>query len=147
MSIHQTDDFAGTRLSKTKELADSGPLAARAEAPAHDGPLAIIRQRSRTPGRAGLRALSQWYIEFEPWAPRKIEPLMGWTSSRDPYSDIRLDFPSLKSAVLFAESRGWRYSIIDRPAILQHRNYQSELARQRTLRRPAIPLVQDAELK
>lgn len=136
MNIHRHDDFAGIPLSDAKEYARRESSAGRGCAPAHDSPLAIICQRSRTPGRAGLRALSQWYIEFEPWAPRKIEPLMGWTSSRDPFSNIRLEFPSLKSAVSFAESRGWRYSIIDRPSKLQRRNYQTELARQRTLRQP-----------
>jgi len=72
---------------------------------------------------------------------------MGWTSSRDPYSNIRLEFPSLTSAVSFAESKGWSYSIIDRPVTLQRRNYQEELAQQRTLRRPANLLVEGATLR
>lgn len=137
MNIHRNNDFLETPRSVNKDDAIPKSLSSHSIAPARERPLAIIRQRARTPGRAGLRSLSRWQIDFEPWTPRKTEPLMGWTSSRDPYSNIRLEFPSLNSAVSFAESKGWSYSIIDRPVTLQRRNYQAELARQRTLRRPA----------
>lgn len=140
MNIHRKDDLVGTPLSVSKDEATMRSLPSRSTTPARNLPMAIIRQRSRTPGRAGLRALARWYIEFEPWAPRKKEPLMGWTSSQDPYSNIVLEFPDLTSAVSFAESNGWRYSIIDQPEKLQHRNYQAELARQRTLRQPVKPM-------
>lgn len=149
MNIHRNNDFVGTPLPVKKDDLNLRlrSLPSRSIASERERPLAIIRQRARTPGRAGLRSLSRWYIEFEPWAPRRTEPLMGWTSSRDPYSNIRLEFPSLTSAVSFAESKGWSYSIIDRPVTLQRRNYQEELAQQRTLRRPANLLVEGVKLR
>ncbi|GLC62766.1 hypothetical protein PLESTB_001936600 [Pleodorina starrii] len=52
-----------------------------------------------------------WILEFEPSRPPQIEPLMGHTSSDDPYRPIRLKFPDRDSAVDFAERQDWRYII------------------------------------
>jgi hypothetical protein len=50
-------------------------------------------------------------LEFEPSRPPQIEPLMGYTSSDDPYRPIRLKFPDRASAVEFAERQDWRYIV------------------------------------
>lgn len=97
------------------------------DAPVSDLPTAIIRQRLRDPGRGGLRGAQDWFIEFEPWSAKSIEPLMGWTSSRDPLGGLRLWFPTLSSAVAFAESKEWRYVVIERAKHPPERNYQAEL--------------------
>ena len=97
------------------------------DAPGYDIPRALIRRRPRDPSRGGRRFLNSWILEFEMWGRREIEPLMGWTSSNDPYASVRLEFPNLESAVEFAESRGWRYTISEAPARRQQRNYQTEL--------------------
>ena len=55
-------------------------------------------------------------LDFEPARPKHIEPLMGWTSSDDPYSQIRLTFPDRESAIDFAERNDWRYVVHDTPA-------------------------------
>ena len=58
-------------------------------------------------GRAGTE---RWLLEYEPGA-REVEPLMGWTSSRDTRRQLRLSFDSKEEAVAYAEKQGLMYSI------------------------------------
>lgn len=66
--------------------------------------------------QSGGRHKRHWVLEFESKSPRWIEPLMGWTASDDPFSQIRLTFPDLASAVDYAERQGLDYQVIDPPA-------------------------------
>ena len=59
-------------------------------------------------GHAGTR---RWALEFEPDAPRRVEPLMGWTSSSDMRSQVRLSFASKDEAVAYAKKQGYMYRI------------------------------------
>ncbi|ESJ93795.1 ETC complex I subunit [Acinetobacter lwoffii] len=57
-----------------------------------------------------------WVLEFEPSRPQNLEPLMGWTTSQDPYRPIRMTFPDRDSAVDYALKNDWRYIVReDRP--------------------------------
>ena len=58
-------------------------------------------------GRAGA---DRWLLEYEPGA-REVEPLMGWTTSRDTRRQLRLTFDSKEEAVAYAEKHGLMYSI------------------------------------
>ena len=40
-----------------------------------------------------------WRLAFERRNPPFIDPLMGWTGSRDPLSQLELTFPTLEDAV------------------------------------------------
>jgi hypothetical protein len=52
----------------------------------------------------------EWLLEFEPWDRKEIEPLMGWTATRDPFTSFyRLRFRDRQSAIDFAERHGWKY--------------------------------------
>ncbi len=63
-------------------------------------------------GHAGTR---RWVLEFEPATPRQVEPLMGWTSSGDTKSQLRLPFASKDEAVAYARKKGFMY-VVDEPA-------------------------------
>ena len=52
-------------------------------------------------------------LEFEPWRALTIEPLMGWTSSDDPYTQIRLTFPTLTAAGDYAGRQGLDYVVVE----------------------------------
>jgi ETC complex I subunit conserved region len=79
-------------------------------------PVAYIYQPARSPMQSGLARLHEWVLEFAPWSAAEIEPLMGWTSSRDPFASIpRLRFPDRESAIAFAERHGWHYLARDPP--------------------------------
>ena len=62
-------------------------------------------------GRATTR---RWVMEFEPQAPRQVEPLMGWTSSADTRAQLRLRFDTLEEAIAYAQQEGLMYSV-ERP--------------------------------
>ena len=47
-----------------------------------------------------------WVLEYEPDTSLVIEPLMGWTSSADTRSQVRLRFATKEEAVAFATRHG-----------------------------------------
>lgn len=78
-------------------------------------PLAIIRRPARSVTQSAPRSRS-WVLEFEATRAPKLDPLMGWTSSDDPFRTIRLAFPDAESAIRYAEANDWRYVVLeDRP--------------------------------
>jgi hypothetical protein len=72
---------------------------------------ARIYRPSRTATQSGVASAKLWILEFEPAAPRQIDPLMGWTSSRDMRSQVRLKFATQAEAVAYAEKNGLRYRL------------------------------------
>jgi ETC complex I subunit conserved region len=78
-------------------------------------PLAYIHQPAPSPLQYGKAGTRHWVLEFEPSSPPEIDPLTGWTGSRDPFAHIRLTFPDLQSAIDFAERQGWPYLVQEPP--------------------------------
>ncbi|HBK92433.1 MAG TPA: ETC complex I subunit [Parvularcula sp.] len=73
---------------------------------------ARIFQPSKTAMQSGKAKAGRWVIEFEAAAARRIDPLMGWTSSEDPRADqVRLSFATKEAAVKYAESRNIPYQL------------------------------------
>lgn len=89
-----------------------------------DVPTAIIYRPARSAMTSAPRP-NYWVLEFEPLRPLWIEPLMGYTSSDDPYRSIRLKFPDQQSAIDFAEHNDWRYIVReDAPARAHHNRWR-----------------------
>ena len=61
--------------------------------------------------QSGKAKTGHWVLEFEPELPRKIDPLMGYTSSGDMKSQIRLTFETLDEAVAYAQRNGIAYRV------------------------------------
>jgi hypothetical protein len=83
-------------------------------------PLAYIYQPSPSAMQSGLAGRPrEWVLEFEPWDRKEVEPLMGWTASRDPFTSFyrlrflerqsAIDLAERQSAIDLAERHGWRY--------------------------------------
>jgi ETC complex I subunit conserved region len=72
---------------------------------------ARIYRPSRTATQSGNALAKHWVLEFEPAAPRQIDPLMGWTSSRDMKSQVRLKFATQGEAVAYASKNGLNYRV------------------------------------
>jgi hypothetical protein len=72
---------------------------------------ARIFRPSRTATQSGIALAKLWVLEFEPAAPREIDPLMGWTSSRDMKSQVRLKFATQEEAIAYAKKNGLSYRI------------------------------------
>ena len=66
---------------------------------------------SRTATQSGIARAKLWVLEFEPAAPRQIDPLMGWTSSGDMRSQVRLNFATQEEAIAYAKKNGLNYRI------------------------------------
>jgi hypothetical protein len=71
---------------------------------------ARIYRPAKTAMQSG-QAKDRWLLEYEPEAPRAVEPLMGWTSSADMKSQIRLWFDSEAEAVTYAQRNGIAYRV------------------------------------
>ena len=71
---------------------------------------ARIYQPARSAMQAG-QAKDDWLLEYEPEKPREIEPLMGWTSSSDMRSQVKLRFDSRDEAIAYAERNGIAYRV------------------------------------
>ena len=57
------------------------------------------------------QAKDKWLLEYEPETARQIEPLMGWTSSTDMKSQIKLRFDTKEEAIAYAQRNGIAYRI------------------------------------
>ena len=75
-------------------------------------PLAIIYRPSRNVMQSGPRS-EQWVLKFEPASTPKLGWLMGYVSTRDPYSQIEMKFPDRQSAIEFAEYNDWNFIVRD----------------------------------
>ncbi|KAJ7944533.1 NADH dehydrogenase [ubiquinone] iron-sulfur protein 4, mitochondrial [Quillaja saponaria] len=73
----------------------------------------LIYSPARTATQQGSGKVGKWKINF--LSTQKWEnPLMGWTSTGDPYShvgDSALSFDSEEAAKAFAEKHGWDYVV------------------------------------
>lgn len=74
---------------------------------------ARIYQPAKNAMQSGRGRTKDWVLEHEPSAPREIDPLMGWTSSRDTQTQVRLEFDTREEAVAYAERHGLAYTIIE----------------------------------
>jgi NADH dehydrogenase len=67
---------------------------------------ARIYQPAKTAMSSGTARTKHWVLEFAPAERREIDPLMGWTSSGDMDSQVRLRFDSKQAAVDYAKHHG-----------------------------------------
>lgn len=67
---------------------------------------ARIYQPARTAMSSGQSKTKHWVLEFAASAPREVDPLMGWTSSSDTQSQVRLRFDSKEAALDYAKENG-----------------------------------------
>jgi len=67
---------------------------------------ARIYQPARTAMSSGQAKTKGWVLDYAPAAPREIDPLMGWTSSGDTQSQVRLRFDTKQAALAYAREHG-----------------------------------------
>jgi hypothetical protein len=67
---------------------------------------ARIFSPARTAMQSGKARTGSWVLEYEPEKKKKIDPLMGYTTSSDMRSQIRLVFDTKEEAVAYAEKNG-----------------------------------------
>ncbi|MFV0490501.1 MAG: ETC complex I subunit [Pseudorhodobacter sp.] len=67
---------------------------------------ARIYQPARNAMQSGTAKTHHWVLEFAPASARGVDPLMGWTSSDDMASQVRLRFDSREAALSYAKAKG-----------------------------------------
>jgi ETC complex I subunit-like protein len=73
--------------------------------------VAVIYRPTRSAMTSGKARSQQWKLRFKPRSPHYVEPLMGWTASDDPVSQIELTFPSMETAVAYARRQGLNFVV------------------------------------
>ena len=67
---------------------------------------ARIFKPAKTAMSSGTAKTKGWVLEFAPVSKREVDPLMGWTSSDDTQSQVRLSFDSKEAALEYAQEKG-----------------------------------------
>jgi hypothetical protein len=72
---------------------------------------ARIFSPAKTAMQSGKAKTGHWVLEFDPEMRKKIDPLMGYTTSGDMRSQIRLTFETREEAVAYAEKEGLAFRV------------------------------------
>ena len=73
---------------------------------------AKIYKPSKTAMQSGLKKFDKWILEYFTENPG-INPLMGWESSKDTYSGIKLEFSSKDLAIDYARKNNINFELIE----------------------------------
>ncbi|WP_417461983.1 ETC complex I subunit [Kordiimonas sp.] len=63
---------------------------------------ARIYQPAKNAMQSGTANTQKWVLEFEPELAKDIDPLMGWTGSRDMRGQVRMKFATQQEAEAYA---------------------------------------------
>lgn len=67
---------------------------------------ARIYKPAKTAMSSGTAKTHLWVLEFAQDSARSVDPLMGWTSSSDMQTQVKLTFESKEAALAYAEAKG-----------------------------------------
>ena len=73
---------------------------------------ARLYQPARNAMQSGMAKSKDWVLEFAPSSARSVDPLMGWTSSSDTQTQVKMRFDSQKAAEAYAKARGIEYTVV-----------------------------------
>ena len=74
-------------------------------------PHARIYQPARTALQQGAALTQEWILEFVPAERRRHDPLMGWISSGDTRTQVKLRFATREEAIAYAQQSGIAYEV------------------------------------
>ena len=73
---------------------------------------AKIYKPSKTAMQSGIKKFDKWIIEFITEKPG-INPLMGWESSTDTNSELKLEFSNKELAIEYAKKNKINFELIE----------------------------------
>lgn len=82
-----------------------------------------VYTRNARPMQAGPAHAGEWVVAFEPYLKPGVDPLMGWISSADPQTQVRLIFPTQEAALAYCRRERLAFDII--PPETRHRRLRS----------------------
>jgi hypothetical protein len=74
---------------------------------------ARIYKPAKTAMQSGTAKTKSWVLDYEPAAPKEVEPLMGWTSSGDTRQQVLLRFDSKEEAIAYCRRHCITYQVFD----------------------------------
>ena len=94
---------------------------------------ARIYKPARNAMQSGKGKSDAWLLEFEQEAPRAADPLMGWTSTTETTTQVRLRFASCEDAENYAKRKGIAYQVqAETPVRMQKKSYSDNFKFGRT---------------
>ena len=73
---------------------------------------AKIYKPTKTAMQSGKKNTKKWLLEFDT-SDSEVSPLMGWISSKDTMSEIKLEFDSKDQAINYAKKNNLDYYILE----------------------------------
>jgi hypothetical protein len=73
---------------------------------------AKIYKPSKTAMQSGKRNTKKWILEFDT-LNTEINPLMGWESSKDTMSEVKLEFSTKIEALYYVKKNNIKYYIVE----------------------------------
>jgi hypothetical protein len=73
---------------------------------------AKIYRPAKTAMQSGKAKTHLWVLEFDAEAPRKIDPIMGYTSTTDMQQQVKLTFETRELAEAYAQRKAIEYRVI-----------------------------------
>ena len=73
---------------------------------------AKIYKPSKTAMQSGKRNTKKWILEFDT-ADNETNPLMGWESSKDTMSEIKLEFSSKEEVISYVKKNNIDYYVVE----------------------------------
>ena len=67
---------------------------------------------TKTAMQSGNRNTKKWLLEFDT-LNKGINPLMGWETSKDTMSEVKLEFSTKERAIIFAKKNNIDYYVVE----------------------------------
>jgi hypothetical protein len=94
---------------------------------------ARIYKPSRNAMQSGKGKSDYWVLEHEPETRRAADPLMGWTSTSDTVTQVKLTFDTREEAEAYAKRKGLAYTVqVEAPVRAQKKSYSDNFKFGRT---------------
>lgn len=74
---------------------------------------ARIYQPAKTAMQSGTAKTKGWILDFAQGSAREVDPLMGWTSTDDTQTQVRLRFDSREEAEDYARAKGIEFEVLE----------------------------------
>ena len=86
---------------------------------------AKIYKPSKTAMQSGKRNTKNWILEFDT-LNTGINPLMGWETSKDTMSEVKLEFSSKEEALIYVKKNNIDYYIVEPQRAKIFKKYYSD---------------------
>ena len=73
---------------------------------------ARIYRPARNAMQSGNAKTKSWVLEFTQTSSREVDPLMGWTSSNDTQTQVKMRFESQAAAESYAKANSIEYQVV-----------------------------------